>query len=303
MIDISYGKNPDLYQDFKKALEFLRGLDENTFQYPQHQVNFNLYSEITDRKQLLSVKSYFATQNLEKTKLILWSDWDITGIPELQRFKSMIDFRILDPIELAKGTILEGHTDILLLEDKTHYMRSGLLRFLSPYKFGGIWFDMDMVLLRDLKPILDQEFAYVWGMNYDNFCIDGPCAAFLNILKESDHARICLEELKQAPLNPDSTARDCDMLAKVYARRPFTVFPSAFFNTEWQINKTYPGLGDQIQNGWFKRTEHSSNLFLEAFSWHWHNGGGRNVYNSIESGSKFDLLEKVIDEKLRQKGF
>jgi hypothetical protein len=302
MINISYANNPELYWDFKKALEFLKNIDIDSYQYPSQTINFNLYSEIIDRKQLLAVKSYFATQNLEKTKLILWSDWDITSNLALEKFKSLIDFRIFDPIELAKGTILEGQTDVLLLEDKTHYMRSGLLRFLSLYKFGGIWFDMDMTLLRDLKPILDQEFAYVWGTNFDNFCVEGPCAAFLSSLKESRHALICLEEMKRAPLIPDSTSRDCDMLAKVYTKQPFTVFPSAFFNTEWQINKKYPGLGDQIQSGWFKLNEYSSNLFLEAFSWHWHNGGGRNIYNIIEPGSKFDLLEKIIDEKIRQRG-
>ena len=310
MINISLKDNKNLYEDYLEALTFLKDLNSTNFQYPSKITNFHLYSEVTSKKQLLAVKSFFATQNLSQTKLILWSDYDVSKSEILKPFANFIDFKIFDPMELSKGTPLEGLNDIILAKDGRHYMQSGLLRFLALYKMGGIWFDMDMVLLRDLKPILDQEFAYVWGCNYDDFTFhpisgykSGPCAAFMGILKESEHALICLEELKKAPIIPNSVSRDCDMLAKVYKQRPFTIFPSAFFNTEWQMNRKYPGLGDKIQNGWFKKTEYSTNLFLEAFAWHWHNGGGTGFGNlPIEKGSKFDLLNDYVDNKLKIQG-
>jgi len=41
-------------------------------------------------------------------------------------------------------------------------------------------------------------------------------------------------------------------------------------------------------------------LFLEAFAWHWHNSS--NKHKEIVKRSKFDLLEKITDEKLRELG-
>jgi len=300
MIDISYNTHPILYTDYIEALKFLREIDTNNYQYPDHRVNFHLYTEIKNEKELLSVKSYFATQDIEHTKLILWSDWDIKDHELLKPFKNYIDFRVYDPIELAKGTPLEGDSQQLLAEDTLHYMKSGMLRFLAPYRMGGIWFDMDMVLLRDLLPILDQEFAYMWGSETD-FANFGPCAAFMNIHEKSKHSQICLEEMAKAPIIPNTVCRDHELLAKVYRKRPFTVFPSAFFNTEWQINVKYKGLGTEIEKGWFTGNSSINTLFLDAFSWHWHNSSFRNI--TIKPGSKFNLLTQFIDNRLKEKGF
>ena len=299
MINISIETHPQYYKDYEETLKFLQGINEKNYQYPTHIVNFHVYTEIKNEKEFLSIKSYFATQNLEHTRLILWSDWNISNAEILKPFHDLIDFRVYDPIELAKETILEGNTRQLLAEDSLYYMKSGLLRFIAPYKMGGIWFDMDMVLLRDLVPILDQEFAYMWGSETD-FANFGPCAAFLNIHEKSEHAQICLEELSKAPIIPNTVCRDHELLAKVYRRRKFTVFPSTFFNTEWQINIKHKKLGTRIEEGWFKKNSYSDNLFLETFSWHWHNSCFKN--NVIEPGSKFDLLTQYIDKKLKERG-
>jgi len=300
MINISLETHPDLYADYVKCIDFLKLIEEDNYTYPDHTVNYHVYSEVRTDKELLCIKSFFATQNLEKTKLILWSDWDVTGNEMLQPFKYLIDFRVYDPVNLARDTILEGQTKLLLAKDTKHYMMSGMLRFLAPFKEGGFWVDMDMILLRDLVPIMDQEFAYQWGGETD-FKGYGPCAAFMNILPHSEHAMICLEEVIKAPVRADTVSRDCEMLAKVYQRQPFTVFPSPFFNAEWLINKKYPPLGDIVQAGWFKKNDHSTWLFPESFAWHWHNSAFRKL--TIEPGSKFDLLTKMMDAKLKDRGF
>lgn len=300
MINISYETHPELYTDYIKALEFLKDIKEEHYDVPEHTVNFHLYTEIKNEKELLSVKSFFATQNLEYTTLILWSDWDIRDNKLLAPFKEYIDFRIYNPLELAKGTVLEGNTEQLMATDQLHYMMSGMLRFLAPYKMGGIWYDMDMVLLRNLVPVLDQEFAYMWGSETD-FTGYGPCAAFMNIHEGSEHASLCLEEIARMPIIPNTVCRDHQLLAKIYQRRPFTVFPSAFFNTEWQINVKYLGKGTKIEQGWFNKTEYSDTLFLEAFSWHWHNSSHKR--DLIEPGCKFYNLNKHIDNMLSLKGF
>ena len=91
------------------------------------------------------------------------------------------------------------------------------------------------------------------------------------------------------------------MFADVYREEEYTVFPSTFFNTEWHINVKTPGLGTAIESGWFKKNEFSSKYkFLEAFAWHWHNTSFS--INEIEKGSKFNLLQDYIEEKLLERG-
>jgi hypothetical protein len=231
--------------------------------------------------------------------LILWSDCDIQNNTNLGPYKEFITFEIFDPVKEAIGTALEGNMKQLSASDSLHYMKSGLLRFLMPHKIGGIWYDMDMVLLRSLKAMLDQEFAYMWGTEMD-FIGFGPCAAFMNIQKKSTHSNICIDELIKTP-TPSAFSRDHELLAKVYKRRPFTVFPCAFFNTEWQMGRKNPGLDPIYQKGWFSKNDYSEELFLEAFAWHWHNSSNKN--KPVEPGSKFDLLNKITDERLKQKGF
>jgi hypothetical protein len=310
MINISIEDNLELYKDYQKSLDFLSKINDNDcdYEYPKDITYFHVYSEIKSDKELLCIESYLATQNLDKTKLILWSDYDISDNKLIEPYKHLIEMRVYNFSRESKGTILEGNMDLENANDTKHYMKSGILRFLVTYKYGGIWLDMDMVLLRDFKPLLDQEWAYMWGaeMDFRNF---GPCAAIMNIHKESQHAKICLEEMNKTKMVPDSTVLDHMLLAKVYSIRKFSVFPSAFFNTEWQMNVTWSndirkydpnGIGTKTESGWFVKNDYSNYLFENAFSWHWHNSSYKN--REIQEGSKFYLLQKKTKDILKTKG-
>jgi hypothetical protein len=308
MLDITIEKDLLLFQDYKKCLSYLNSIDDENLSYPSDPVNFHIYTEIKTVKELLCVESFLATQNLEKTRLILWSDYDISDNSLLEPYKELIDFRVYSPEEETKGTVLENCKEWVAVEDSKHYMKSGVLRFLVTHKYGGVWADMDMVFLRDLKPILDQEWAYMWGSELD-FRGFGPCAAIMSIHKDSLHSNLCMQEIVNSKPVADSTVLDHVLLAKVYTKKRFTVFPSTFFNTEWQLNTTYVndikhynsgGLGTQVESGWFEKNQFSSYLFEGAFAWHWHNSSYKN--HRIEDGSKFDILMKLNKKALKQKG-
>jgi hypothetical protein len=308
MIDISFNENPELYKDSYKCLDFLKNSTFELGKYPEEITNFHVYSEVKNEKELLCIKSFFATQNLDKCKLILWSDYEVSDNPLLSPYKKNIDFRIYSPESEFKDTRLEGNKKWAAASDQKHYMKSGALRFLAAHKYGGIWVDMDMVLLRDFQPLLDQEWAYMWGseLDFENF---GPCAAMFSIKKKSRLSDLCIDEIINTDVCPDSTVLDHVLLAKVYKKHKFDVFPSVFFNTEWQMNTSFVngerkydpnGIGTKIESGWFKKNEYSSLLFLQAFSWHWHNSSYKN--HIPEEGSKFDHLNKMTDVRLKYKG-
>ena len=107
MIDISIETHKDLYLDHKKALAYLKSINNLNFDHPNENTFFHLYSELNTEKELLSLKSYLATQNLEKTSLIVWSDYDISKRKDLDRYKGLVDFRTYDAKELATGSPIE----------------------------------------------------------------------------------------------------------------------------------------------------------------------------------------------------
>lgn len=305
---MSLDTHPDLYEDYLKGLALLKAIDTSTYDYPEEVTFFHVYTEVRTPKELLCIKSYLATQHLKKTKLIVWSDYDISEQENIQPYKDFVDFRVYDPVALAKGTPLEGvESHLETGGDHNHWMSSGVMRFLVLYKFGGIYFDMDMILLRDFKPILGQDFAYQWGSSTD-FAKErrweedchGPCAAMLGVVKGSEFIEDCMEQLVKTPPR-GGTCYDEDMLGYVYAKRPFTVFPSTFFNTEWLMSKVDKPASEEATRCMFdERMENPDYLFENAFAWHWHNSSNKN--KKVVKGSKFDNLDNLIDLGLKYKG-
>jgi len=295
MIDINIENNPNLYFDYREGLELLRGIKDDDYEYPEEVTNFHVYSEIRNPKELECIKSYFATQNLEKTKLILWSDYDVSNQDNLKDFKDKIDFRIYDPIKESKGTLLEGKVERLLAKDEKYYLQSDLLRLLALHKYGGIWIDMDVLLLRDFKPILDQEYLYQWGGDI-NFGRDGCCATVISLKKESELSTMLLQEILNMPILGSTTIWGKDLFAKVYSRMKYNIFPSTFFNTEWLMSKVDYKLSYDILEYWFENECPDELLFTEAFAWHWHNSSNKN--KPVVKNSKFDKLSTIINNKL-----
>jgi hypothetical protein len=152
---------------------------------------------------------------------------------------------------------------------------------------------MDVVVLRDFEPILPYEFMYQWGSTGTH---SGEPELRQNgaIMRLKAYSQLChdlLNELARTPADPNSTCWGTDLYRKVREKnKDWQVFPCAWFNTEW-------GLGRSIQP--FRKDfegNKSAELFDGAFTWHWHNKWAE----PIEEGSKFQILEAMIEEKFRK---
>ena len=157
----------------------------------------------------------------------------------------------------------------------------------------------------------------MWGSAVE-FATYGACATVLGLDKQSEFATELLREISITRPIPDTASWSKDGVYKnLYKRYKYPVLPSAFFNTEWQILSVddwsdpaqpnnavrYPKEEKPSEDYWFQKPlENKDQLFLDAFSWHWHNGGGRLSVDKITEGSKFDILSKYIDNKLKEKG-
>ena len=141
MIDISFERNRELYEDYEECIKFLKTVDNSDYEYPQEKVKFHIYTEIKTTKELMAIKSYLATQNLEKTELVVWSDYDISDNPLVQPYKDMVTLKVYDPEMEAIGTPLEGN-EKLKMKDPKYYLQSDLANYffyINMEECGTIW--------------------------------------------------------------------------------------------------------------------------------------------------------------------
>ncbi|KAL9539865.1 hypothetical protein MBANPS3_010016 [Mucor bainieri] len=115
----------------------------------------HMTSHLTEN-QVASLRSFAATQPPQHT-LFLWisaqdrssllksdSVWHTVKSPNIQ-------LKIIED----ESTALLQHTTLRALEEK--HMQE-LLRLVSLYLYGGVWFNLDVLLVRDLSPLLHLEW-------------------------------------------------------------------------------------------------------------------------------------------------
>lgn len=116
-------------------------------------------------RQEWMLKSFFATQNVHSSRLILWSNGDLSGNEVIQRwlrrYPDAFTTKTVDYEVLARGTELSG-SELLRIKDKKAWVDGDLVRLLVLWAYGGVWVDMDSLMTRDLAPLLDQEFVTQW---------------------------------------------------------------------------------------------------------------------------------------------
>ena len=236
-------------------------------------------------KQLLGIKSYLCTQDLEKTKFNLWCNVDLSKNEFLKPYLPFINLRIYDPSQEIKGTVLEGRSDIIQAQDEKNWAKGDLFRILIVHKYGGLYTDVDVAFLRSFAPILDQEFMYKWGL--EKRMING---AVMNMFANSKLSNDLINEINKGPIKPNTTNWSTDLYQKVRAyNTDWTVFPSGFFNSEWQ---------DPLMGVWNPMKQYDFDLYEGSFCWHWHN----KWLDNVEIGSKWYTIEQKFENKLKDKG-
>ncbi|KAJ7982785.1 glycosyltransferase family 32 protein [Mycena polygramma] len=141
----------------------------NAYVPPDARTQYHTYwrndlAEFGPRQEWM-LKSFFATQHLPTSRLVLWSNGNLgqntilSGY--LTRFPESFALRVVDIPSLARGTELEG-SPLLVQKDAKAWVDGDLIRLLLLWNFGGVWVDMDSLLTRDLDPLLEHEFVTQW---------------------------------------------------------------------------------------------------------------------------------------------
>lgn len=293
----------NVYQDTDKCLEYFKDLNleiNNNF-WKNYSFNKPFYFHVywygkLDRKQLLCIKSYLVTQNLEKTKLIIWLDYlngyNNNNINLIPKHNNIIVKKYV-PNELSKGTLFENKSFININDTKLVKYRSDLARIMFLYHYGGIYYDLDLILLKDLSPLLHLEFCYQWS----------------NILNRGNNALLCIKEKSNSCIeifqkyiyfiDKQKKSFCLDFNRVIFDNSNLLQLPCSIFDPIWILIDTkskskYSDL-DNFDN-FFKKTNETIKNISDCFNglifcYHWHS---RTNYE-IEKDSYFDKIEKIID--------
>jgi hypothetical protein len=287
-------KNKKLYNCgenyVNNCIDFCKKFNKNI----KEDYNIFLYwiGDNVNYKHSLVIKSFLTTQDLKHARLKIYSDKDLSKKEIFKPFLnySSIQFYIFDVYDEIKGTIFEDnflYTNQIKNHEYNSAYESDFFRVLMLNKYGGFYIDFDVLILRDLSPLLKYDFLYQWGCEKDYPLING---AIMHLRKNSDINNLMSELLIKSGTRPGNGSLHwaSDLYNKVRNQNEnLIVFPSCFFNSEWGLTVSELSLLEPLTKHKF-----SDKFFNGPFTWHWHN----RWEEEIKEGSKFDLMDKRINK-------
>ena len=242
---------------------------------------------------LISLKSLLISQSPP------FEVWIWMTAEELKANRTSIDlfervpnvrFREFSVEREVQNTSLEKYAK--LLKDGTSRnptKQSNGLRMLALSKYGGIYFDLDVLFLKDLRPLCNVEFCYQWS--------NRPFAnnAIMHAFKGSPDIRFLLERgLKINSLRPAKLFRFAELKGRL---NQWVVFPSFLFDPVWICNDLR-----KKQNNYCNRVDDFfkkeipiklADFFPEAYAYHWHNRWKCPIRpNAIVGQLSIEIIEK-----------
>jgi len=153
---------------------------------------------------------------------------------------------------------------------------SDIIRFVVLYIYGGVWFDMDVLFLRDLNSIKINRYTSQWGTD---MCGN---AAILRLEKGHSLIKEVVNRYRK-PFYPTSTFQVDNDLS-------LTMLPSTFFDILWRGRDAIPKDINFIElEDFFKKGDKKitmENIFPSCYAYHWHNRWN----DLIEENSPIDQL-------------
>jgi len=289
---VSIDETPTAYGNLINCMRLAKSIPSSRFCEP---VIFHMFwGKLPVAEQAaLAIVSFLATQDLEFSVLWIWSPIGVDAVsdPLFSPFTASkhVFFKNFDASKESQGTALESSH---LLEaatssnDPRFYLFGDLVRLLVLARYGGVYVDMDVVLLRNLGPLLGHEFAEQWGSS----CFESN-GAVLRIKAGSLFAKHILDFVARTDPNELSSFVAPYAWGKIAYYNSFGLFlrvPICFIDSYWLL--------DSFDNS---SKVHISNWF-GSFAYHLHGSVFRNE-RQVEEGSAYVLVQSELWARLRHR--
>ena len=266
-------------------------------------------SEALNRKvraSLLSALHRHTTEHGRAAKVILWtlpSTYEHVK-RQAEEFKcgegGRIEVRSTDQLlGLVRGTP-ELHKCVESLESATAetVAFSDLVRFIALYLYGGIYVDIDAIVLRDMSGLLlGPPFAYKWDRDvlYYNTAVMGLPKGSEVVLKIIRHFDACTPEAffpSRIHKALNCTSGVCEELLMMPTAL-FDPVSAPMSNWQWQTEGVN-GIGHTTDWLFDRRRMWSfAHFFPGAYTFHWHN---RWEHATFDADSWFADVERLSEE-------
>jgi len=266
-------------------------------QYLQLIIAHTFWQGEIDIKQIFCLKSFIGTQNMNTFEIWLWLDENSyklalrnTELLDFQKkCKNKIILKRWNVYFEIKNTPFEKITWYFKWERSLPYIADDF-RIISLYKYGGLYFDMDIMFCKDLSSlIIRNEFVYAWEKQ--------PFAnnAILFLRKDSHIAN----EIAKLMIKNKSSQPWSIFNYKNKSLSKLTVYPCSLFDPLW--NGYIEGMPLHDFNDFFREFDNDfkksdliksyKNFFPGIFAYHWHNMWENETYED----SYFGLFNKEFN--------
>ena len=246
------------------------------------------------RHHELSLKSILATQSAPFEIWVWMPPEDLernhafisgfAGTPSL-RWK---EYRLH---EEARGTPLEGQTT--LIGDGSPLALANAFRLLALEKYGGFYFDLDVLVLRNVRPLSTWDFCYQWSNQaYGNNAVLHAAKGSKNIWKLMERSAAI------------GTCRPRYLLAFHEIRDlmdDFVVLPVFLFDPIWIANDTGTTINsycNQFRDFFFCEAPiNLAGFFPGAYAYHWHNSWSTPIRQEALAGQLFEEINARLSSR------
>jgi hypothetical protein len=277
-----------LYVDYRYYVE---NFSWPCAELPAGQLIYHGYWDgILSKHHELCLKSLLVTQSAP-FEVWLWiprSEFD-SASAMLARFglADRVRLKIYDTVEESAGTIYEAHVPILQTGAKSDI--ANWFRLLALSKYGGIYFDLDVLFLADLRSLTTVEFLSQWStQHYAN-------NAILHFRKDSQN----IADLMRRSISLGSARSPLLLKFGDLTGLPddIRIFPSFMFDPVWiarDRRKTINDYCNHFDDFFRSRTKvRLADFFPRSHAYHWHNRWGW----PLEQGTIIDQLYNEVTQR------
>lgn len=246
----------------------------------------------TTRHHLLSLKSLLSSQS-HPFEVWIWtpanclaqSDWLRTSLDGA----SLCEFREYDADAEMDGTPYAECAEVLRgapagrPTDKSNGFRKLVLA-----KYGGVYFDLDVLFLKDLRPLCNVEFFYQWSNRpWANSAVMHAYAGSSTLLALMERGR------RIGTLRPARLLKFAELDS---ATDDVLVYPSFAFDPLWIAHDENQVIFEHCNqfDDFFAKTDRVelSNFFPGAYAYHWHNQWNRSIKPTSIAGQFYEEVSR-----------